>query len=119
MFNRYVWVVNFYAHNGFYVVLNNHLREDQTAVTNPNQWADNWAKLMAALAQDPVTKSHIFVDLLEEPRQQRPPRGRAAPASRPSKTLYLSAMDAITAVAPDTIFLLEGGRSKRHRRQLG
>ena len=31
-YERFCWVVHFFAHNGFFVLIDNHLREDQTAL---------------------------------------------------------------------------------------
>ena len=34
---RFLWVVKFFTANGFYVLIDNHLSYDDTAVTNPTQ----------------------------------------------------------------------------------
>lgn len=36
-YDRYCWVVDFFASNGFYVLVDNHLREDQTALQDSNR----------------------------------------------------------------------------------
>ncbi len=36
-YDRFCWVVHFFAHNGFFVLIDNHLREDQTALQDPNR----------------------------------------------------------------------------------
>ena len=36
-YDRFCWVVQFFAQNGFYVLIDNHLREDQTALQAPNR----------------------------------------------------------------------------------
>ena len=36
-YERFCWVVHFFAHNGFYVLIDNHLREDQTALQNSSK----------------------------------------------------------------------------------
>jgi hypothetical protein len=41
-----VWVVRFFAHNGFYVLLDNHMREDQTVLVDAGRWAQQWADLV-------------------------------------------------------------------------
>ena len=35
---RFLWVVNYLAQNGFYVVLDNQFNLDQTALKDPAQW---------------------------------------------------------------------------------
>lgn len=106
-FNRFVWVVNYLAQNGFYVLLDNHLREDQTAIENPQEWVDQWVKLVQAVSQQPATKDKILIDILNEPDNYgiRWEQSGDKPAL---KDLYLSAMDAIYAVNPDVLFLIEG-----------
>lgn len=39
-------VASFYAANGFYVLLDNHLLEDPTAVEDPAAWVQLWAQLV-------------------------------------------------------------------------
>lgn len=36
-YERFCWVVHFFAHNGFFVLIDNHLREDQTALQDANR----------------------------------------------------------------------------------
>lgn len=36
-YERFCWVVHFFAHNGFCVLIDNHLREDQTPLTDSNR----------------------------------------------------------------------------------
>ncbi len=43
---RFLWVVAFYAANGFYVLLDNHWREDDTVLADPAAWAAKWAQLV-------------------------------------------------------------------------
>ena len=105
--DRLVWVANFFAHNGFYVVLDNHLRTDSTAAADPAGWVQKWSALAAQLNQDPVTANHLMIDLLNEP-DNLALRWEAHDGLLGLKDLYLNAMDAITANAPNQIFLLEG-----------
>ena len=35
---RFVWVVQFFARNGFTVLIDNHLREDSTVLEQPQRW---------------------------------------------------------------------------------
>ena len=36
--NRFLFVVNFYAANGFYIILDNQFNLDQTAINDQQQW---------------------------------------------------------------------------------
>lgn len=36
-YERFCWVVHFFTHNGFFVLIDNHLREDQTALQDANR----------------------------------------------------------------------------------
>lgn len=39
-------MASFYAANGFYVLLDNHLLEDPTAAEDPAAWVQQWAQLV-------------------------------------------------------------------------
>ncbi len=54
--NRFVWVVNFFAKNGFYVLIDNHLREDQSALENKQQWVQDWKDLVTKFLWIPFRK---------------------------------------------------------------
>ncbi len=43
---RFLWVVGFYAANGFYVLVDNHWLEDDTVLAGPAAWAGMWAELV-------------------------------------------------------------------------
>ena len=38
--NRFMWVVNYFAQQGFYLILDNQFNLDQTATQNNQQWLD-------------------------------------------------------------------------------
>lgn len=106
---RFVWVVRFYAANGFYVLLDNHVREDQTMLRDPAAWAQKWADLVMEVARDPVTAGRLLVDIMNEPDNYSlrwAPQTNGTPGLM---SLYLRAMDAIHAVDPGVVFLVEGG----------
>ena len=108
VFNRYVWVVQFYTRNGFYVLMDNHFREDQTVLTAGTQsWASQWANLVQTVLKDPSTHGKIFVDVLNEPDNYGLvwEGGNGKPALG---DLYLAAMDAIYPVAPGVVYFVEG-----------
>lgn len=100
--DRLIWITKFYVDNGFYVLLDNHFREDSTALDSPAAWAAGWKSLMAdVLAYEPA-RGRVLVDILNEPSQRGVLWDRL-------EGLYLSAMDGIQEVAPGTLMLLEGG----------
>ena len=105
--DRFVWVVNFYANNGFYVLVDNHLREDQSAINDPAGWARAWADLATRLTADPVTRSRLMIDILNEP-DNFGVRWEKSGSNPALKDLYLSAMDAIETAAPGVMFFVEG-----------
>ena len=43
---RFLWVVGFFAANGFYVLVDNHWLEDDTALADPAAWAGMWSELV-------------------------------------------------------------------------
>lgn len=106
-FNRFLWVVNFFARNGFYVLIDNHLREDQTVLQNQQQWVQDWVNLVSAISQDPISKDRIMIDILNEP-DNFGIRWEASGGKPALKDLYLSAMDAIYQVNPNVLFFIEG-----------
>ena len=36
--DRFTWVVNYFAQQGFYIILDNQFNLDQTATSNTQQW---------------------------------------------------------------------------------
>ena len=43
---RFLWVVGFYAANGFYVLVDNHWVEDDSVLADPTAWAGMWSELV-------------------------------------------------------------------------
>jgi aryl-phospho-beta-D-glucosidase BglC (GH1 family) len=107
-FDRFVWVVQFYARNGFYVLIDDHLREDQTVLDKGTaDWVARWVALVTALAADPTTYSRLMIDVLNEP-ENFGIRWEATSERPALKDLYLAAMDAIEAAVPGLLFFVEG-----------
>lgn len=105
--NRFLWVVNFFAKNGFYVLIDNHLREDQTVLQDSQLWLQQWTDLVSKISQDPVSKKMLMIDILNEPDNfglRWEPSGQMPGL----KDLYLSAMDAIYPINPEALFFIEG-----------
>ena len=96
--NRFLYVVQFFARNGFYVVIDDHLRSDTTVLTDPAGWVSAWQALVTDLTQDADTKGHLLVDILNEPDNQGI-RWEAAGGKPALADLYLKAADAISQAA--------------------
>ena len=99
--DRFIWVAKFFAKNGFYVMVDNHLREDQTALEDVDAWSQKWADLVKDLSEDSDLKDVLIVDLLNEPDNYGIQWSRLG-------DMYLTAMDAIEAKSPGTVFAIEG-----------
>jgi len=100
---RLIYVIRFYISNGFVVMLDNHLREDQTALNSPEDWLRQWTDLARDLvADDPLVRDNLIIDLLNEP-------DNFGVSWATLKGLYISAMDAIDrAVGGDVLYAVEG-----------
>lgn len=105
--NRYLYVLNFFARNGFYIIVDNHLNLDTTAIDNPDGWVGYWKQLATSIAADPVASNYVMFDILNEP-DSKGLRWEAANGKPGVGDLYLRAMDAINSVNSNAIFLLEG-----------
>lgn len=105
--NRFLYVIRFFAQNGFYVLIDNHLNLDPTAVQNPTGWVQNWKDLMTSIVADPLSSAYVLVDILNEPDSQNL-RWEAQSGLPGVMDLYLNAMDAITSVKPSQLMLIEG-----------
>ena len=67
-FQRYLWVIQQIVDNGFYVLIDNHLAEDMTAVNNPSLWIEYYLELIngiSLLGQNYLDS--VMVDILNEP----------------------------------------------------
>ena len=102
--DQFLWVVDFYVRNGFYVLVDNH-SEDHTVVENGDEWAQKWAQLIADIMSKDSAKGRVFADILNEPDQVG---GRWAEGAVHMGELYIKAMDAIWAKSQDIIFFVEG-----------
>jgi hypothetical protein len=104
--NRFLWVVNFFAKNGFFVLIDNH-SEDQTVLQNPQQWVQDWVRLVTAISQDPVSKRMLMIDILNEP-DHASIRWEANGNTPALTDLYLSVMDALYPINNALLFFVEG-----------
>ena len=111
-FERFLWVVRYFAENGFYVLLDNHLKEDRTALDDPQGWVVKWTRLVSAVIADPASKEKAIAGLLNDPDflKVRWEETNGLPAL---KDLYLSAMDALHSIHPGLLFFIQGaGQNK-------
>ena len=65
--DRFVWVVQYFTANGFYVLLDNQLNLDTTVLDNYQQWIKWWPDLVSRISEDGVASQMIMVDILNEP----------------------------------------------------
>ncbi|KAK9811067.1 hypothetical protein WJX73_010697 [Symbiochloris irregularis] len=100
VYKRFLYIVQFMAYNNFYVLIDDH-SEDSTVKYNTGQWPSLWASLVKDLVADPKVANRLMVDILNEPDS-------FSYTWNDLKGLYISAMDAIYAVSPNTPMLIEG-----------
>lgn len=105
--NRFLYVMNFFARNGFYIMVDNHLNLDNTAIDDPDSWVDYWKQLATGITADPIASSYTMYDILNEP-DSKDLRWEASDGKPGVGDLYLRGMDAIHDINPDAVFLLEG-----------
>jgi hypothetical protein len=99
---RFLWVAEFYARNGFVVLVDNHLREDQTALEDEDTWVASWASLAKDMFSRPALKAALIFDILNEPDNFGMQWDKLGP-------MYLRAMSAIDqSTAGEAIFGIEG-----------
>lgn len=106
-FDRLVYTAQFFAKNGFYVVLDNHINTDDTLLRDRRVWLSSWQRLLKAVTVDPQVAPRIIVDVLNEPDAAG--LRWEAQGTKPGMTeVYLGAMDALHKISPQTLFLVEG-----------
>jgi aryl-phospho-beta-D-glucosidase BglC (GH1 family) len=117
--DRFLWVVQWFAANGFYVLLDYHPMGQEYTSYSTEAFVGNWTQLWRAVSCLPNFESglrgRVFVDLLNEPdsigqRWERTnPWGNNGEAEG-LKEIYLSAMDALWRITPGApLFFVEGG----------
>lgn len=99
--NRFLWTVNFFAKNGFYVLIGNHLKEDQTVLEDRKKWVSQWKDLVAKISQDPVSKNRLMIDILNEPDEK-------GIRWETLTELYIAVMDAVYPINSGVLFFVEG-----------
>lgn len=106
---RLLWASKFFAVNGFYVVLDDHMIYDTLVLDDPAAWTKAWSSLAADVAADPVLKNRVLFDLLNEPDSRgiawRSGQGKGGYGM---DALYEMAGDAVFAANPTALMLFEG-----------
>ena len=107
VFDRFVFVVRFFAQNGFYVLLDDQSQGDPTVLNDIPTWIGYWTELMKEFAADPATNPYIMVDPFNEPdyfnMKWETVGGVAGAADR-----YIAVYDSIHSVNPDCMLVFEG-----------
>ncbi|BDA48966.1 probable major extracellular endoglucanase at N-terminal half [Coccomyxa sp. Obi] len=108
--NRFMWTVDYFTSQGFYIILDNQFNLDQTATQDTQKWLNRWLDLMTQLSTKyPDATSRVICDVLNEPDfgnllwEAQPDAGLPG-----MKDLYLNVMDLIYPVASNVLFLVEG-----------
>lgn len=105
--DRFLAIVKYFAENQFYVVIDNHLNKDPTAVEDPEAWVDYWRRFATSIAEDSVSAPWVLLEILNEPDSQKM-RWEASNGVPGAGDLTLDAMQAIYEVNPSQVLLIEG-----------
>jgi hypothetical protein len=105
--DRFLYILKFFAKNGIYTLIDNHLNLDPTAIENPTRWAQYWGELATAISRDPDTAAYVLIEILNEPDSVKlrwePYNGLPGVGD-----LYMAGMQAVYAANPNFILMLEG-----------
>ena len=105
--NRFLAIIRYFAQNNFYVIIDNHLNLDPTAINDPAGWAKYWQMLAGSVAADPISAPWTMFEILNEPDSKNlrwePYNGLPGAGD-----LTLNAMQMIYDVAPNSLLLVEG-----------
>lgn len=105
--NRFLAIVRYFAQNQFYIVVDNHLNLDPTAIQDPTAWVNYWKMFATSIAQDPISAPWVLLEILNEPDSKNL-RWEAQGGLPGYGDLLISAMTAIYAVNPNQVMLMEG-----------
>ena len=109
LLDRFLWVVHFFASNGFYVVLDNQFNYDMSAMEDTGLWVAQWRKLGAELvARYPDAARRVLLDVLNEPDVWGLGWQKKNESMPSAGDLYLEAMDALHTVSPHWQFIVQG-----------
>lgn len=102
--HRFTWVIDFFARNGFYVLIDDHTEDPTIGSSGVTAWANNWKSLATTITSNMQASSsgRVMYDLLNEPDARGYNWTQMGPA-------YLAAMDAINSVTQgQNLFFIEG-----------
>lgn len=104
--DRFLYTAEFAARNGFYVVLTFHPKGGTTPFANPakdmaDQWTRLWREVMKRPAYASVLKGRVVLDVMNEPDAWKWRWNVSGP-------MYLAAMNALAALDPTVLFMVEG-----------
>lgn len=115
---RYLFVIRYLVASGFYVVVDYHPRGvDQAVYTNTTNfsqaWSSLWSYMMALPNFEDDIRGRVFLELFNEPDHEgiswdAGGLKRDDPTLPSLTSLYLTTMDAIAAIDPTAIFMLNG-----------
>jgi hypothetical protein len=98
---RFVWVVQYFAKAGFIVMIDAHTEDPTPASASPAEFGALYADIVKKISVDPVAAKSLIVDIINEPDA----RGWGWDTVTPK---YLAVMDAVHAVNPEVLFVVEG-----------
>lgn len=105
--SRFMFVLSVFAQNNMYVVIDNHLNLDSTITDDPDNWVKQWKSLASTISKSPDISPWVMMDLANEPDSLNLKWEESG--GLPSMTqYYLKAMDAISEVMSNQVFLIEG-----------
>jgi hypothetical protein len=91
---------------GWYVVIDNHLNADNTAIDNPKLWLSSWGRIMSAIAADPISSKFVMYDILNEPGSKQ--LNWIGSGGRMGITdYYTQMMDQGFKINPKAVYLIE------------
>lgn len=105
--NRFMFVLDVFAKNGMYMIIDNHLNLDTTITDDPDKWVQQWKSLATTISQSTDISPWVLMDLANEP-DSLSLRWEGANGLPSMTKYYLAAMDAISSVIPNQVMLVEG-----------
>ncbi len=100
--NRFLYVIDFFAKNGFYVLIDNHTEDG--SISDSTNWINNWKVVAANIATNlsKTSNNMVMYDIRNEPDAIGYKWDKMGP-------IYLSAMDVINSVTKgNNLFFIEG-----------
>lgn len=104
--DRFLWTIQQFIKNGFYVVLDYHPMGTENHPYNVDKFVNAWSALWNRVVRLPDAKGRVIVDLMNEPDSMN--IGWTRYGNIPgAKDLYLATMDRLSKTG-DPLFLIEG-----------